>query len=79
METPKRRLFGCIECGGDVCQVTGPGRRYHLDDRVWVDLPDDFVTRVCDGCGEQYTQLDDIQAIERLAEEAARRASDEQA
>lgn len=68
---PKGRLFDCVECGGAVRKVTGPGRHYDLDGRVRVDLPDDFATKDCDGCGERYMSLDDVRAIEALAKTGA--------
>lgn len=44
----------CSECGSEIRLVTGPGRTRELTRGVPLQIPSDFPTPVCSGCGEEY-------------------------
>lgn len=49
-----QRLFRCVECGGDVFERTGPGRRALYRLGVELPVPDTFRIPTCAACGETY-------------------------
>jgi transcriptional regulator with XRE-family HTH domain len=67
--TKAKKVFECVECGGDVCLVTGPGRvreyRIGLEYPAF-PVPNDFPTKVCSGCKEVYMDLDDLKRLDEL-------------
>lgn len=51
------------ECGGHVKTLTGPGRVTAYAPKEFMPVPDDIATRVCDQCGEEFTNLVRAEAL----------------
>lgn len=47
-------MFRCAECGANVREATGPGRRSEYRRGIELPVPDDFAIPTCEECGEEY-------------------------
>lgn len=54
----RKRMFRCVECGGDVVTVTGAGRTSEFKLGIPLPVPADFEIPTCVHCGEMYLTVE---------------------
>lgn len=68
----KQAEFGkCLRCQGVVRSLQGPGRKYSYRRRVEVEIPHDFPTDTCGGCGEIYMNDLEVSELDKRIEQRA--------
>lgn len=58
--------FGCGYCEGEIVLVIGPGRMHEHRLGVVLELPEDFETAACVGCGCSYLGSEEAERLEPL-------------